>query len=299
MWRGPQKHRFLGYNQTLYIDKKQVRRRAHNKNEINLITEPAEVADYMNNYYTGIADNIGTVAMLPEPHNFSSTADFVKHSCEYHAEHPSILNINNKCTKMPDYSLSEARSSEIRKIIKNLNPRKTTGHDMLPAKALIPIRDIIDIPLCHTYNACIKTSSFPSQSKKSRGCTHLQERWPTYTKNHRPISILPTSSKIFEKLLESRLQPFLQQVYHPNLSAFRPGFSCQHVLIHLCERWRECLENHQTVGMLLIDLSKAFDCLPYSLTVAKLRAYGLSFEATTLLADYLSNRVQRVKIGSA
>ena len=51
--------------------------------------------------------------------------------------------------------------------------------------------------------------------------------------------------------------------------------------------------------MLLIDLSKAFDCLPYSLTVAKLRAYGLSFEATTLLADYLSNRVQRVKIGSA
>ena len=105
--------------------------------------------------------------MLPEPHNFSSTADFVKHSCEYHAEHPSILNINNKCTKMPDYSLSEARSSEIRKIIKNLNPRKTTGHDMLPAKALIPIRDIIDIPLCHTYNACIKTSSFPSQSKKA------------------------------------------------------------------------------------------------------------------------------------
>lgn len=51
--------------------------------------------------------------------------------------------------------------------------------------------------------------------------------------------------------------------------------------------------------MLLVDLSKAFDCLPHSLTVAKLRAYGISQNATAFLADYLTSRRQRVKVGSS
>ena len=45
-----------------------------------------------------------------------------------------------------------------------------------------------------------------------------------------------------------------------------------------------------------MDLSKAFDCLPHSLIIAKLYAYGLSFDSCELLSSYLSDRVQRVKI---
>ena len=48
----------------------------------------------------------------------------------------------------------------------------------------------------------------------------------------------------------------------------------------------------------LMDLSKAFDCMPHNLLLAKLQAYGLSNEAITLMRSYLTGRRQRVKIGS-
>ena len=52
------------------------------------------------------------------------------------------------------------------------------------------------------------------------------------------------------------------------------------------------------VGAVLMDLSKAFDCMPHNLLLAKLQTYGLSSEATTLMRSYLTGRRQRVKIGS-
>ena len=133
----------------------------------------------------------------------------------------------------------------------------------------------------------------------------LQQKFYLYTKkenalerkNHRSVSILSSSSKVLEKLLEMQLADgFLPKIYNDCLSAFRAGFSCQHVLIHLCDTWRDALENGLLSGVLLLDLSKAFDCLPHSLITAKLHAYGMMTPSINLLTDYLLNRRQRVKI---
>ena len=48
-----------------------------------------------------------------------------------------------------------------------------------------------------------------------------------------------------------------------------------------------------------MDLSKAFDTIPHALLLAKLSAYGLNASACALLEDYLSGRMQRVKVGDA
>jgi hypothetical protein len=80
------------------------------------------------------------------------------------------------------------------------------------------------------------------------------------------------------------------------LSAYRKGYSCQHVILQLTESWRKALDDKNYVGCLAMDLSKAFDNMPHGLLVAKLHAYGISREACMFLISYLRNRRQRVKV---
>jgi hypothetical protein len=63
------------------------------------------------------------------------------------------------------------------------------------------------------------------------------------------------------------------------------------------EEWKQCLENGELVGVVAMDLSKAFDSLPHSLFISKLKAYGLDDQSYSLIEDYLRDRLQRVKIG--
>ena len=65
----------------------------------------------------------------------------------------------------------------------------------------------------------------------------------------------------------------------------------------MIEEWKQAIDNHQIVGTVAIDLSKAFDSLPHGLLLAKLSAYGLDINSCKLMASYLYNRHQRVKIG--
>ena len=67
---------------------------------------------------------------------------------------------------------------------------------------------------------------------------------------------------------------------------------------NLLKNWQKCLDKHGVVGTVLMDLSKAYDCLPHDLLLAKLLAYGFDESARGLIANYLSNRCQCVKIGS-
>ena len=91
---------------------------------------------------------------------------------------------------------------------------------------------------------------------------------------------------------------YFEAVFSPFfLAAFRKGFGCQTTLLRLLEDWKRALDNHVCVAAILMDLSKAFDCLPHDLLKAKLKAYGLSVGAVDLLDIYLSNRRQRVKLG--
>ena len=67
----------------------------------------------------------------------------------------------------------------------------------------------------------------------------------------------------------------------------------------MLEKWKRVVHNGKTFGLLLTDLSKAFDCLSRELLLAKLRAYGFSFAALRLIHSYLTNRKQRTKVNSS
>ena len=94
-----------------------------------------------------------------------------------------------------------------------------------------------------------------------------------------------------------QLTPF-KEILHPRIAAYRHGYSCQSVLLRLVEDWKHSLERGHFTGAILMDHSKAFDCLPHQLIVAKLRAYGADLDACALLWSYLSHRIQNVRVNS-
>ena len=80
--------------------------------------------------------------------------------------------------------------------------------------------------------------------------------------------------------------------FSPFISAYRKGYSTQHVLMRLVEEWRERLHNKYIVGVILLDFSKAFDCIPHDVIIAKLASYGLHDTALKLIFSYLKNQKQ-------
>ena len=121
----------------------------------------------------------------------------------------------------------------------------------------------------------------------------------TLKQSYRQISVLPSVSKIFEKLLCEDLQAFMKAKLSPLLCGYRKQFSAQHALLPLIEKWKKCLDMNGTTATVLMDLSRAYDCIPHDLLTAKLDAYGLNKKALRLVFSYLTNRKQRVKINSA
>ncbi len=94
------------------------------------------------------------------------------------------------------------------------------------------------------------------------------------------------------------MNDFNQHVLSDLISAYRKGYSCQASLMKLCEEMKHAMDDSEVAALILMDLSKAFDCLPHDKMADKLTAYGISHSAIKLLVNYLRHRKQRVKIGS-
>ena len=116
--------------------------------------------------------------------------------------------------------------------------------------------------------------------------------------NYRPVSLLNTFSKVLECWTKDKLTPFVNKILSKFISAYRQKFSSNHVLLRLLEEWKKHLDNKKFVGAVLMDLSKAFDCIPHDLLIAKMEAYGFDFETLVFFYSYLKRRRQNVKINN-
>ena len=120
-------------------------------------------------------------------------------------------------------------------------------------------------------------------------------------KNYRPISLLATFSKVFEKLMHNRVINFLDtyNILCENQYGFRPGRSCEHALLNAKDRILNSMSKKQVTLLLLIDFSKAFDLVDHSILLNKLEHYGIRGIALNWFKSYLKNRNQFVSIGTS
>ncbi len=161
------------------------------------------------------------------------------------------------------------------------------GCDGLTAKLIKIAAPAISAPSSGFINHVFDQSKFPTQAKAAEvGPIHIKDS--QLDKNsYRPVSVLTISSKMIEISMNEQLSQFYEIVLTALMSAYRKGYSCQYTLIKLCEDLRRVLNDGKVVSLLLMDLSKAFDCLPHDLLAAKLAAYGMCPDAVRLLINYL------------
>ena len=144
----------------------------------------------------------------------------------------------------------------------------------------------------------MKSNVFPDIMKMADVSSNYKKSDNLALENYRPVSVLTTLSKLYESAMNDQLLCYFASIFNDLLNAFRKGHSCQTLHVKCIEDWKSALDEHKYFGVLFTDLSKAFDCLPHGLLLAKLGAYGLNTPACNLIASYLSNRKQRVKIGN-
>ena len=158
--------------------------------------------------------------------------------------------------------------------------------------------DIFADFIFENLNDSISQSVFPS-ALKLVNITPVHKKDSKSKKDHyRPISVLPNISKIYERFFFKQISEYFEQFLSKYQCGFRKGFSAQHSLLSMLEKWKSAVDNKKVFGAPLTDLSKVFDCHSHDLLIAKLNAYRFSMGALRLVQNYLSNWKQRTKINT-
>ena len=131
---------------------------------------------------------------------------------------------------------------------------------------------------------------FPDKLKLADVSPVLKNGDITAKTNYRQISVLPALSKVFERLLLKQFLPFIEKRLSAILCVFKKGHSAQHALFRVVEMIRRCIDKGRITGMVLMGLSKAYDCLPHDLLIAKLNAYGVGIDSLKLIYSFLTDR---------
>ena len=133
------------------------------------------------------------------------------------------------------YSLTfqKVTSDAVDREAKDLNLKYATTHKNIPPKLLKSNSDVCVEPLTQIFNDCIDHLSFPSDLKCA-DVTSLPKNGPSNTRtNFRSISVLPTVSKLFERILDKQIVAYITSFLSSLLCGFRKGYSAQHALVRL------------------------------------------------------------------
>ena len=205
--------------------------------------------------------------------------------------HPSTMKIKSKCAIQEKFSVKPVTVKYVENVIKNIPNNKASGGD-IPLNFLKQSRFTYEMLTDCIYGAIVGENKFPD-SLKFADITPVHKKDETTNKeNYRPVSVLPLISNIFERIIYDQLSEYLQKYLNSILCGFRKANSTQHALFKLLQGWQEELDKGGFVGTILMNLSKAYDCLPHDLLVAKLEAYGVGKAALDLISNCLSHRKQ-------
>ena len=268
-------------NELLNRQKKNVRVSRLIDDKGKIVNTAPEIAENFNDYFANIASNL--------------KSDVSKQSEETQSEN-SYQNFLHQPAEN-ELHLSRVGAQEVHKIIKNFKNKSTLDTKISALKIANKSFSFTHI-LAKIINKSFSDGIFPHQLKNARVVPIFKEGSKTEVGNYRPISLLSSFSKIYEKLMHVRILNFLDSngVLHDMQYGFRPGRSCEHALLKAQQILLDSLSKRQVSLLLFIDFSKAFDMVEHSILLKKLEHYGIRGKALQWMRSYLENRMQFVSI---
>ena len=239
----------------------------------SIINEPKKIAESFNQFFSEIG------MKLANKFQNNNTNEYKKY-LDNPAEQSLLL-----------YRISYI---EIKEAISNLKNSNSSSHDEITSK-FVKISSPLLIPaLEKVFNLSITSGIYPSNLKVSKVIPIYKKGDSKSINNYRPISILSTINKIFEKILHTRLTKYIEEfnLLYKYQFGFRKNHSTEHALVEIVDQIRFSIDNSQLTCGIFIDLSKAFDTVNHDILLGKLEHYGIRGNALNLFKSYLSNRKQ-------
>ena len=240
------------------------------------------ICNYINTFFATIAHSL--VSKLPSVAGVSGTVP------ESFVEFYRMKDVTpNGCVLQP---VSE---DFIFKELSGLNKNKGPGLDGIAprflkdgAKQLAPL-------ITHIVNLSISSSTVPDDMKSAKVIPLFKKKSRLEVGNYRPVSILSCVSKILEKSVYKQIENYLSStgLLFKFQSGFRAGYSTESCLAYLTDYIRKEISEGKFVGMLLLDVQKAFDSVNHQILCNKLEAMGID---PSWFKSYLANRQQLVSI---
>jgi Reverse transcriptase (RNA-dependent DNA polymerase)/Endonuclease-reverse transcriptase len=238
------------------------------------VTDPLAIADSFNTFFATIGSSLASTIPAPANH-FSS---YLKGS------------YLNSC------ALDPTCEAEIISIVYNFDLKSSAGWDEIPISLVKNTIMPIASALTTVFNSTLSTGIFPDKLKVAKIIPIHKNGPKDIVANYRPISLLPTFSKIIEKIIQNRLLSYIDKnnILSNNQYGFRAKHSTLLAVTDFYDSVSKSIDKSNYVIGIFLDLSKAFDTLDYDILLSKLEFYGIRGMAQHLLHSYLSNRKQYV-----
>ena len=187
---------------------------------------------------------------------------------------------------------------EIRAAFAKIKTAKSFGIDNISSYFLKLALPFIENSLAFLFNTSIETSQFPYSWKVARVTPIFKDGDKTEKSNYRPISVLPVISRLFEKLVFDQLYQHMKEngLFSSDQSGFLRLHSTLTCLLKNTDDWYSCLDLGRLVGLVFIDLKKAFDTVDHDILCEKLQIYGVQQRELSWFRSYLSNRKQFCRV---
>jgi len=212
--------------------------------------------------------------------------------------HPSLARIRSHCQNKQAIIIEPTNTTQVVCSLELLKTNKAMGNDAIPGKVLKLGAKELATPLTKLYNSCISSGKWPSEWKRGEWIPVFEKDDPLHKKNYRPVTVLSAVDKVFEQQISKQITSQFESCPSDCITTYRKSHSCETTLVSLVEQWKIARDRNHRVAILPMDMSKAFDSLHTRLMLFKLRACGFEENTVNLLHSYLSNRHNRIRMGS-